>query len=73
MSGCSTSSTRSARRSPTLDPDEVASIVVEAASARNGWKVILARCAPARRAGGIGTGAEKPSEEAVAGSMGENL
>jgi hypothetical protein len=24
----------------------VASIVAEAASARNGWKVILARCAP---------------------------
>jgi hypothetical protein len=29
-----------------MDPSEVASIVVEAASARNGWKVILARCAP---------------------------
>ncbi|MCI1710833.1 MAG: hypothetical protein LKM39_11400 [Chiayiivirga sp.] len=29
-----------------VDPDEVASIVLEAASARNGWKVILARCAP---------------------------
>ena len=27
-------------------PSEVASIVVEAASARSGWKVILARCAP---------------------------
>jgi hypothetical protein len=29
-----------------VDPSEVASIVAEAASARNGWKVILARCAP---------------------------
>jgi hypothetical protein len=29
-----------------VDPAEVASIVAEAASARNGWKVILARCAP---------------------------
>lgn len=29
-----------------VDPTEVASIVAEAASARNGWKVILARCAP---------------------------
>ena len=29
-----------------VDPDEVASIVAEAASARNGWKVILKRCAP---------------------------
>jgi hypothetical protein len=29
-----------------VDPDEVASIVAEAAEARNGWKVILARCAP---------------------------
>jgi hypothetical protein len=29
-----------------VDPAEVASIVAEAANARNGWKVILARCAP---------------------------
>ncbi len=29
-----------------MDPAEVASIVAEAASARNGWKVILGRCAP---------------------------
>lgn len=29
-----------------VDPTEVASIVTEAAAARNGWKVILARCAP---------------------------
>lgn len=32
------------------DVTEVASIVWEAATARNGWKVILSRCAPARRA-----------------------
>lgn len=31
------------------DPTEVAAIVAEAAAARNGWKVILARCAPVRR------------------------
>ena len=29
-----------------VDPTEVASIVLEAASERNGWKVILKRCAP---------------------------
>lgn len=29
-----------------VDPAEVANIVAQAASARNGWKVILARCAP---------------------------
>ena len=29
-----------------VDPAEVASIVAEAASARNGWKVILRRCTP---------------------------
>lgn len=29
-----------------VDPVEVASIVTEAAAARNGWKVILSRCAP---------------------------
>ena len=29
-----------------VDPTEVASIVAAAASVRNGWKVILARCAP---------------------------
>jgi hypothetical protein len=32
-----------------VDPTEVASIVAEAASARNGWKVILARCAPTKK------------------------
>lgn len=34
-----------------VDPAEVASIITEAASARNGWKVILARCAPPRVTG----------------------
>ena len=29
-------------------PPEVASIVRAAAAARNGWKIILARCAPVR-------------------------
>lgn len=29
-----------------VDPAEVANTVAEAASARNGWKVILKRCAP---------------------------
>ena len=29
-----------------VDPAEVTNIVAEAAAARNGWKVILARCAP---------------------------
>lgn len=32
-----------------VDTTEVASIVRAAAAARNGWKVILARCAPTRR------------------------
>jgi hypothetical protein len=32
-----------------VDPSEVASIVGEAGTVRNGWKVILARCAPMRR------------------------
>ncbi len=32
-----------------VDPAEVAGIVAEAAAARNGWKVILARCAPTTR------------------------
>jgi hypothetical protein len=32
-----------------VDPAEVAEILGEAAAARNGWKVILARCAPARQ------------------------
>ena len=32
-----------------VDPIEVASIVAEASNARNGWKVILARCAPIAR------------------------
>lgn len=29
-----------------VDPTEVASIVAEVVSVQNGWKVILARCAP---------------------------
>jgi hypothetical protein len=32
-----------------VDPEEVASIVRAAAAARNGWKVILSRCAPTSR------------------------
>jgi len=32
-----------------VDPAEVSSIVAEAANARNGWKVILTRCAPSAR------------------------
>jgi hypothetical protein len=32
-----------------VDATEVAGIVAQAAAARNGWKVILARCAPTRR------------------------
>jgi len=32
-----------------VDPDEVVDIVREASSRRNGWKAILARCAPPRR------------------------
>jgi hypothetical protein len=32
-----------------VDPAEVASIVAEAAGARNGWKVILGRCAPSTK------------------------
>jgi hypothetical protein len=32
-----------------VDPSEVASIVTEAANARNGWNATLARCAPIAR------------------------
>ena len=32
-----------------VDPGEVANIIQEAAAARGGWKVILARCTPTRR------------------------
>lgn len=32
-----------------VDPDEVADIVRDAAARRNGWKVILRRCAPPKR------------------------
>jgi hypothetical protein len=34
-----------------VDPVEVAGIVRDAAGARNGWKLILSRCAPARQNG----------------------
>ena len=34
----------------TMDPNEVNEIVQDACQARNGWKVILDRCAPAKRA-----------------------
>ena len=34
-----------------VDAAEVAGIVAEAAAARNGWKIILSRCAPTRRNG----------------------
>jgi hypothetical protein len=37
-----------------VDPAEVASIVAEAAAARSGWKVLLARCAPDRPRSGFG-------------------
>jgi hypothetical protein len=33
----------------TVDPGELADVVREACEARNGWKVILRRCAPVRR------------------------
>lgn len=33
-----------------VDPDEIAEIVFEATLRRNGWKAILERCAPTRRA-----------------------
>jgi hypothetical protein len=36
-----------------VNEGEVASILREAAAARNGWKVILERCAPIRRATAI--------------------
>jgi hypothetical protein len=32
-----------------MDPSEVTDIVQEACHARNGWKIILGRCAPAKR------------------------
>ena len=44
-----------------VDAGEVASIVQAAAAAPNGWKVILARCAPARRtAANAGAECERP-------------
>lgn len=45
-----------------MDPNEVADIVEEACHARNGWKVILGRCAPekrlARRSGAVASTVE---------------
>jgi hypothetical protein len=35
---------------PGVDPDEYVDVLREAVAARNGWKRILARCAPSRRA-----------------------
>ena len=40
------------------DTAEVVGIVREAAAARNGWKVILARCAPTRRRPAVSFGAD---------------
>ena len=34
----------------TVEPEELANIVHEACGARNGWKVILGRCSPEKRA-----------------------
>jgi len=39
-----------------VDPVEVASIVAEAANSRNGWKVILRRCAPSTKPRSISAG-----------------
>ena len=39
-----------------VDPVEVASIVAEAANSRNGWKVILRRCAPSTKSRSINAG-----------------
>jgi hypothetical protein len=39
-----------------VDPVEVASIVAEAANSRNGWKVILRRCAPSTKPRSINAG-----------------
>lgn len=41
-----------------IDPDEVIDIVREASERRNGWKVILARCAPTPRGAGASSGGE---------------
>jgi hypothetical protein len=47
-----------------VDAGEVASIVQEAAAARNGWKVILARCAPSRQlAASSGAKCERPGRQ----------
>lgn len=47
-----------------VDDVEVASIVREAAAARNGWKVILARCIPTRRsAASSGAECDRPGRQ----------
>jgi hypothetical protein len=47
-----------------VDAGEVGSIVREAVAARNGWKVILARCAPTRRsAASSGAECERPGRQ----------
>jgi hypothetical protein len=48
-----------------VDPAEVASIVAEAAAVRNGWKVILARCAPVRRLKSALQETREPNEDAA--------
>ena len=45
-----------------VDPGEVADIVREAAGRRNGWKAILARCAPPPRTRRGSTASASPSD-----------
>jgi hypothetical protein len=47
-----------------VDSAEVAGIVAEAVARRNGWKVILGRCAPARRPGTVLQQPRQPSSRA---------
>lgn len=53
-----------------VDPAEVASIVAEAANGRNGWKVILARCAPIAKPRLIAQLVRDPSANASATERG---
>jgi hypothetical protein len=48
-----------------VDPAEVSSIVTDAANARNGWRVILARCAPSARPRSIAQLVRELNAEAV--------
>lgn len=48
-----------------VDPAEVSSIVADAANARNGWKVILARCAPIARPRSIAQLVHEPNAQAA--------